>query len=322
MSTHFDLLSKGILWLSRPGGVHRRAFVSCPEFVGLTVLEVVFPVFSIIAVGYILARSTRIDIPTISEIMVYTTSPCLVFTSIAKREMVASEWLVMGGAALVIVFGTGVVMWFYQRASGVRMRGLYLPAMFMNSGNMALPFAFLAFGQAGLDKAIIFFITIAMLSYSLGVFIAKGEGGFREIFRLPLIYAAISGLMCSIFGFQLPGFLMKPLEMLADVAIPLMILNLGAQLHSLGISDIRHAAAGVGIRMGGGFLIAAAFVTLFGISELSRNVIVLDSLMPPAVFNVILAQKYRADPDAVASAIVIGTLLSVVATPVYLVFVT
>jgi predicted permease len=43
--------------------------------------------------------------------------------------------------------------------------------------------------------------------------------------------------------------------------------------------------------------------------------------MPPAVFNVILAQKYSADPDAVASAIVIGTLLSVVVTPVYLLFV-
>jgi predicted permease len=44
--------------------------------------------------------------------------------------------------------------------------------------------------------------------------------------------------------------------------------------------------------------------------------------MPPAVFNVILAQKYGADPDAVASAIVIGTVLSVVTTPLYLMFVT
>jgi predicted permease len=44
--------------------------------------------------------------------------------------------------------------------------------------------------------------------------------------------------------------------------------------------------------------------------------------MPPAVFNVILAQKYGADPDAVASAIVLGTLLSVATTPLYLMFVT
>lgn len=288
----------------------------------MTVFDVVFPVFAIIGVGYLLARSKRLDIPTISEIMVYTSSPCLIFTSIARREIVVAEWLVMGGAAVVIVFGSGLLMWMYQRASGVRMRGLYLPAMFMNSGNMALPFALLAFGQPGMDKAIIFLVTIATLTYSLGVFIAKGEDGLREMFRLPLIYAAISGIVCATFELRLPSFVMTPLEMLADVAIPLMILNLGIQLRSLRVSDVRRAAAGAGIRMGGGLLIAAGFVTLFNITGVSRNVILLDAIMPPAVFNVILAQKYGADPDAVASAIVLGTLLSVATTPLYLMFVT
>jgi len=106
--------------------------------------------------------------------------------------------------------------------------------------------------------------------------------------------------------------------MLADMAIPLMVLNLGVQLRSLRISEFRHAAAGAGIRMGGGLLLAAGFVIMFGVSGVSRNVILLDSIMPPAVFNVILAQKYDADPDAVASAILIGTLLSVVTTPIFL----
>ena len=222
----------------------------------MTVFGVVFPVFAIIGVGYLLARNKQLDIPTISEIMVYTSSPCLIFTSIARREIVVSEWLVMGGAAVVIVLGNGLLMWIYQRASGVRMRGLYLPAMFMNSGNMALPFALLAFGQQGMDKAIIFLVTIATLTYSLGVFIAKGEGGLREMFKLPLIYAAISGIVCATFSIRLPGFLMTPLEMLADVAIPLMILNLGIQLRSLKVSDVRRAAVGAGIRMGGGLLVA------------------------------------------------------------------
>lgn len=288
----------------------------------MTVIEVVFPVFAIIALGYFLAKSRELDIPTISEIMVYTSSPSLIFTSIAKREIVASEWLVMGGAALVIVTGNCLLMWLYQRAAGVRMRGLYLPAMFMNSGNMALPFALLAFGQAGFDKAIIFFVTIAMLSFSLGVFIAKGEGGFLEVFKLPLIYAALGGLACSIFGVLPPKFILKPLEMLAAVAIPLMILNLGIQLRSLRVSDVHRAAVAAGIRMGGGLVLASAFVLILGITGVSRYVILLDSLMPPAVFNVILAQKYGADPDAVASAIVLGTLMSIVTTPIYLMFVT
>lgn len=288
----------------------------------MTVVEVVFPVFAIIGLGYLLARIKRLDIATLSEIMIYMTSPCLIFSSIAKREMVLSEWLVMGGASVTIVLGTCGLMWLYQRVNGVHMRGLFLPAMFMNSGNMALPFALLAFGQGGFDKAIIFLVSISIMAYSLGILIAKGEGGLREVFKLPLIYAALIGLAVSIFGWKLPAFLMAPVEMLADVAIPLMVLSLGIQLRSLSISDFRHAFAGVAIRMGGGFVLAAIFILIFGITGLSRNVIFLESLMPPAVFSVILAQKYSADPDAVASTIVLGTLLSVAVTPLYLLCVT
>lgn len=284
----------------------------------MNVIEVVFPVFAIIALGYLLARFKHIDIPTISEIVVNISSPCLVFVSIAKRQIVVSEWLVMGGAAMTIVLGCGVFMLWYQRLSRVRMRGLLLPAMFMNSGNMALPFALLAFGEAGLNRAIIFFIVVAILNASLGIFIAKGKGGSAEVFRVPLIYAALSGLTCSLLRSEPPRFLMTSVEMLADVSIPLMILNLGIQLRSLQVSDMRHALAGVCVRMGGGLVLALLFVFVFDVGEPSRRVILLDSLMPPAVFNVVLAQKYDANPDTVASAIVIGTLLSVVVTPVFL----
>ena len=287
----------------------------------MNVIDVVFPVFSIIALGYLLARFKRIDVRTISEIAVSVTSPCLIFLSIAKREIVAVEWLTMGGAAIVIVLGTGAIMWIYQRAAGIRMRGLFLPTMFLNSGNMALPFALLAFGTEGFDKAIIFFIATAMLTFSLGVSIAKGAGGLREVFRLPLIYAALAGLTFSLLGLQLPKFLLTPVGMLADTAIPIMIINLGVQLRSLTISDLHHAVASVAIRMGGGLLLALAFVTIFGVSGVSRNIILLVSIMPPAVFNVILAQKYDADADAVASTIVMGTLLSIVTTSLFLMFI-
>ena len=62
------------------------------------------------------------------------------------------------------------------------------------------------------------------------------------MFRLPLIYAALGGLTFSLLGLQLPNFLATPVGMLADTAIPLMIINLGVQLRSLKISDLSHAA--------------------------------------------------------------------------------
>jgi hypothetical protein len=288
----------------------------------LLILNVVFPVFAIIALGYLLARFKYVDTKTLSELVVNITSPCLVYTSIAKREIIAADWLVMGGAAIAVMVGSAMLMAFYQKAAGIRSRGLFLPAMFMNSGNMALPFALLAFGEPGFDKAIIFMITVALVQNSIGIFIAKGQGGFQEIFRLPLIYASIAGLVSSIFHFRLPPFLLTPIEMLADVAIPLMILTLGIQLRFLRVSAVSHAVVAVAVRMAGGLAIALLFVAFFGITGLSQKIIFLDSLMPPAVFNVVLAQRYLADPDIVASAIVIGTLLSIAVTPLYLFFAT
>jgi hypothetical protein len=304
--------------------VHSKTIIQyCPfEEYRLLVINVVFPVFAIIALGYLLARYKPLDTPTLSELVVNITSPCLVYTSIAKREIVPAEWAVMGGAAVAVVAGTALLMALYQQAVRIQSRGLFLPAMFMNSGNMALPFSLLAFGQPGFDKAIIFFIAIALMQYSFGILIAKGRGGFQEIFRLPLIYGAIAGLISAIFKIELPVFLLTPIEMLGDMAIPLMILALGIQLCSLKVNAVRHAIASTAIRMGGGLLAALLFVVFFHVSGLSRTIIFLDALMPPAVINVVLAQKYDADPDMVASAIVIGTVLSLFVTPLYLFFAT
>jgi predicted permease len=39
------------------------------------------------------------------------------------------------------------------------------------------------------------------------------------------------------------------------------------------------------------------------------------SALPPAVLNSVLARKYNRNPELVSSAILIGTLISVVTTP-------
>ena len=43
--------------------------------------------------------------------------------------------------------------------------------------------------------------------------------------------------------------------------------------------------------------------------------------MPPAVINVVFAQRYGRDPSLVASCIALGTLVSLVAIPLVLYFV-
>ena len=72
----------------------------------------------------------------------------------------------------------------------------------------------------------------------------------------------------------------------------------------------------------GGFAFASLFVLLFGIAGVDRQVLLLHSVMPAAVINAVLAQRYGTDPSLVASSIVLGTLASLVSIPAVLLLVT
>jgi predicted permease len=115
---------------------------------------------------------------------------------------------------------------------------------------------------------------------------------------------------------------MEPIEMLGAMAIPILLLNLGIQLRTLHVTDLGHSIAIVTIRMGGGVALALLFVTLLEIRGLERQILLLASVMPPAVINVVFAQRYHRDPSLVASSIVLGTFASLVTIPTLLYFVT
>ena len=63
------------------------------------------------------------------------------------------------------------------------------------------------------------------------------------------------------------------------------------------VSDVRHSVVAVAIRMGGGAAFGLLFVTLFGVGGIERQVLLLASVMPAAVINVVFAQRYDAEPS-------------------------
>jgi predicted permease len=286
------------------------------------VFDTVVPVFSIIALGYFLAARRTLEIGTLSNLAILVTSPALMFTVLAGTPVDAGAWGALAGGTLWVAAGTAALAALYLRTAASGRRGLLLPAVFWNAGNMTLPCARLAFGEPGLEAAAIVFVTMALLTSTFGIWIAKGENGLGEVLRLPLLYGSAGGLGLAVTGASLPRMVMEPIEMLGAMAIPILLLNLGIQLRMLRVTDLTHSLAIVAIRMGGGIAFASIFVWLFDIGGLERQVMLLASMMPPAVINVVFAQRYQRDPSGVASCIVLGTLASLLAIPVVLYLVT
>lgn len=287
-----------------------------------SILSIVFPVFCAIAVGYAFGRFKKISLESLIEVLLYITIPSLVISSLTKRNFAISDVAVIAGAAVTVILGTGAISYVYLAIIKKRdLRGFYLPAMFMNSGNMSFPLALLAFGEEGLSIAVIYYITVSLLVYSLGIYIAKGGGGLGEMFRLPLIYASIIGLAINLTNVTLPNPLQVTVDMLGAATIPLMLISLGYRLHSAKLSHFWISLAGSIIRIGGGVSIAYLIVTFFAIQGLDAKIIILSSAMPSAVINFIISHRYNVHSDLVASTVVVSTLLSVVTTPLVLLWI-
>jgi malate permease and related proteins len=285
----------------------------------MAALETVIPVFSIVALGYALGGPRGLEPRTLSNLALFVASPALLFSVLSGISLDPARWAVLGGGTLGIAAGTAALAALYMKLAGVG-RGVLLPAIFFNGGNMGLACARLAYGPAGLEAGALIYASIALLTAVFGIWIAKGRNGLREALRLPLVYGAAGGLLVSATGVALPRVVHEPVEMLGAMAIPLMLLTLGVQLRRLVVSDVRHSLVAVAVRMLGGFACALVFLWLLDAHGLDRKVLLLYSIMPPAVMNAVIAERYQADPALVASAITLGTLVSVAAIPAVILF--
>ena len=279
-------------------------------------LSPVIPVFMLIAAGFIFARWKRINLNSVTEIIVYLGTPSLVFSSLASKPLYAGDIVVLASGVLLIFAGVGLLIRIYFSLSGFSSRGFALPTLFMNAGNMGIPLALFAFGEEGMQRATLLFVIITFLQYSLGIYILNGRGNWLEIFRLPLIYAALAGLLCNLAKIKIPGLVLQPVIMLGQATIPIMLISLGYRLYQVESLQLGHALGGALVRIFGGFAAAILAVALIGAEGVNRQVLLLYGSLPSAVVNFILTEKYRQDPGLAASIVVLGTFVSVLTIPI------
>jgi predicted permease len=281
-------------------------------------LSPVISVFLLVAVGFIFAHWKKISLASVTEIIVYLGTPSLVFSSLASKPLFAADIVVLAGGILLIFAGVGLLIRFYFFIFGFSSRGFALPTLFMNAGNMGFPLALFAFGQEGMQRATLLFVAITLLQYSLGIYILNGRGNWTEIFRLPLIYAALAGLLFNLTEIKLPELLLQPIIMLGQATIPIMLISLGYRLYQVESLQLGHALGGALLRIFGGFAAANIAVNLIGADGVNRQVLLLYGSLPAAVVNFVLTEKYRQDPGLAASIVVISTFISVLTIPIVL----
>ena len=120
------------------------------------------------------------------------------------------------------------------------------------------------------------------------------------------------------FGIPVPVWLSRTTALLGDIAIPLMLLTLGASLSKMHPASLGRTLVLAFLRLGLGVSIGLLLSVLLHVDGLTRKVLVLQASMPVGVLNYLFAQRYARSPEQVASLVLVSTLLSVVSIPVLL----
>ena len=284
-------------------------------------VEVVAPVFGVAFVGWFFAGFKKIELAPLADVVIYLAAPALVFASLLEKRIELSSLLLVGGGAVFQTLVCGAAAWLAFRAFKVGGRGLYLAAMFPNTGNLGLPLALFAFGASGLSVAVIVFVAISLVHYSLGLMIISGKGHPGEALKMPLMHAALLGVALALAGVELPGPLMRGISLLGDATVPLMLISLGIRMRSVRLRKPGRAFLAVALRMGPGLAAALLWCAVFGLEGAERGVLLVTGVLPSAVMNFVLTEAYGESGEEVASAILLGTLLAFLAIPAVLGFV-
>jgi hypothetical protein len=285
------------------------------------ILPIIAPIFIVVALALVYARRYSPDAQVLSSVVLYLFAPMLVFRSMAETNITGGEMtqitlVAVGVAAILAMISllTGRVFGLDRRTESAVVVGTTL----INAANYGIPVNAFAFGAAGEQRAVIYYVLTVIIANTVGVFFAsRGSVDVREallnIFRLPLIYAAVIGLSVNLAEISIPLFLSRAVDLLADAAIPAMLVVLGFQLARAKVAGRLAIVFGTsGLRLLAGPAIALLLALLLGIDGVTRQVVILQSAMPTAVIAGVLAVQYDADAELITGVILASTLLSVI----------
>jgi malonate transporter len=304
--------------LSRAGGPQAEA-----NAVGL--LNGFLTILVVIAAGAALAHGRVVDARsqrTLAEIAFFVASPALMVVVISEVHVGgAAANLAASAASLSASFAVyAAVAWLRWRPDlGALVIGA-LSSSYVNAGNLGIATAAYVVGDVTVVVPTLLVQILVVQPVALVVLdrhTGHSEGARQLVRRMvtnPLTVAAVVGVVLAVTGWQLPQVVRSPLQLLADAAIPLLLLSYGAALR---------LSPPVGRAGHNGEVLTATLLKLLLMPTVAWLVAVALGLEGPAMLGVVLtaalptaqnvylhATRYRRGEDVARETILVTTVCS------------
>ncbi len=334
-----------------PSGPERRRATEPakprPKFLMFDVISITGPIFIVIAIGFLTVRLGLMSVDEVRPLgrfVVTIALPALLFKAIATRpmsEVLDPAYAATYAAGSLILLAAGYV--FSRRASGLpapqaamRTMGMMCP----NSGYVGYPILLILMPAVAAQVLALNFIVENVLFLPLLLVLAeRGRSGaraatlgrtilstFGRLARTPLMLAVVLAIPVSLVGLPLPEIVLRPLSLLAAVAVGAALFYVGGMLAALGTTGMSGEVVPttIGKLLIHPIAILGTYLALTAlgmphISEEMMTALVLTAALPAFSIYPVLAGAYDYGPQA-SFALVMQTAFSFITVTALLYF--
>lgn len=306
------------------------------------VLDIVFPVFALIGIGYALGRSPLlggdVGIKALTNFVFYAAIPALLFRLFSRGlPEDGIQWSIVFGyfTAAFLHFALTVAAGRYIfRNAPVEYGLMGMSSTFSNTVLLGLPLVYTAFGEAGLIPMMMIVtfhpmtlipIATIMIEALRGQTGQDGQTGerqgigqillstIRSLAVHPVILGLCAGLLFGATGLALPSMVDRLIDMLSKAATPAALCALGASLTQFRIAgDLKESLTLVAMKLA--LLPALVFFFtsyVFENDPLYVAVATVNAATPAGINAFLLARFYGTYTQRSASVILLSTVFSV-----------
>ena len=285
----------------------------------IKLFEVLFPVFSIVGIGYYLGKKNpNFDTTFITNYSANFGAPALfifAITSSGVSYSLFSEYFIYSIIALSCFALTGIIFLFFMKKDISR----ELPPFFLpNTGNMGIPICLFAYGKLGMGVAAAISSLVVLLHFTANIFLASKKFDIKIILKSPSTYAVIISVLFLYFDLEMPKFALNSVMLLGYTMIVLILMSLGVSLTQMKVFSIRSSLISSIGRVIVGPIIGFALIKIFNLSGYAAGVLLIQSAMPSAILTYLIASMYSPKKivDNISSMIVVSTLMSLITVPI------
>ena len=296
-----------------------------------TVIDLALPFFGIIGLGY--ACGVLFDTPPdglawLNTFIVWLALPALLFSLVSATpltQLANASFILCTAGATATAFALGFINGrFINRSTIPEATIQAMAAGYANIGYMGPGLTLALLGPASAAPTALIFVSDTIFLFSvlpIAMAIGQGGGGGLATTRLvvwrivshPFNIATAAGVLAAAVDGHPPAALARMIALLSGAAAPCALFALGVTVGLRPIHRIAHELPIIlAIKLVGHPLIVLAFLTFVGgFDRVWVVTAVLMASLPPALNVFVMASQYRVYVERASSAILIGTLLSV-----------